>query len=131
MPKQFIHEPITVEFDEPPTLEKAPPCPDRFIWREETLTVSASLAEWVDFERRGRAARNMRPEHAARAAVTGSWGVGRYHFQVQVADGRIFELYYDRAPKNADQGKGQWILSTMQPADETSSADSSTPEEGA
>jgi len=27
-----------------------------------------------------------------------------------VADGRLFELYYDRAPKGSKQRKGAWFL---------------------
>ena len=62
---RFIGEPITVEFDEPPAFSKKPHCPDRFIWGEETFVIISSLAEWRDYERRGRMAQNMRPEHAA------------------------------------------------------------------
>jgi hypothetical protein len=68
------------------------------------------LASWVDYERRGRMARNMQPQHARVAETRGSWGVGRFFFQVKVSDGRIFELYYDRAPKDADQRLGSWML---------------------
>mgnify|MGYP006927111501 CR=1 FL=1 len=34
---QLIDEPITVEFDNPPLLEKAPHCPDRFIWQGQKI----------------------------------------------------------------------------------------------
>ena len=107
---RFIGEPITVEFDEPPTFSKKPHCPDRFIWGEETLLIISTLAEWRDYERRGRMAQNMRPEHAARAIKKGSWGVGRYFFRVQVANGRIFDIYYDRSPKGTDHRTGNWTI---------------------
>jgi len=55
-------------------------------------------------------AHNMRAEHAATAEVRGSWGVGRHYFRVRTFAGRIFDLYYDRAPKNADNRKGAWFL---------------------
>jgi hypothetical protein len=109
-PLVFIGESIAVEFDEPPVLEKKPGCPNRFVWRGQTYAVTALLSEWVDFSRRGRAARNMQPQHAAVAAQRGSWGVGRYTFRVQTEAGRMFELYYDRAPKGSDQRKGAWFL---------------------
>jgi hypothetical protein len=108
---RFIGEPITVEFDQPPLFSKKPDCPDRFIWRKQTIQIAAVLQEWRDYGRRGRMADNMQPVHAARAAQTGSWGVGRYYFRVRVADGRIFELYYDRAPKDVDRRGGAWFLS--------------------
>jgi len=107
---QLIDEPITVEFDNPPLLEKSPHCPDRFIWQDQTHTVEEVLAEWMDTARRGRFARNMREAHARRAMLRGSWGVGRYHFQVRTREGRVFDLYYDRAPRSADDRKGAWYL---------------------
>jgi len=110
-PAHFIDEPIEVFFNHPPLWEKAPPCPDSFSWRDETYHVETLLEEWADFTRRGRAARNMMPTHAATATVKGSWGVGRYHFRVRVSEGgRIFELYYDRAPSSITERKGTWHL---------------------
>jgi len=110
VPLAFIGEPISVEFDEPPTLEKKPGCPNRFVWRDQTYRIAALLSQWTDFSRRGRAARNMQPQHAAVAEHRGSWGVGRYYFRVETDSARAFELYYDRAPKGSDQRKGAWFL---------------------
>ena len=109
-PFRFIEEPIQVQFDQPPLLEKAPPCPSAFIWREETYRIAELLEEWHDYRRRGRMARNMAPAHAAVASNRGSLGVGRFYFRVLVEDGRIFEIYYDRAPKDAGNRKGSWHL---------------------
>jgi hypothetical protein len=109
-PKKFIGESIEVQFHKPPQLEKTPGPPDSFTWRGETFQVTEVLREWVDFRRRGRMARNMQPQHAATASRRGSWGVGEFHFRVRTDSGRIFDLYYDRAPKNADHRKGEWFL---------------------
>ena len=109
-PLRFIGEPVVVEFDEPPALEKKPGCPNRFVWQGETFHVVEMLSEWFDYTRRGRFARNMQPQHAAVAAARGSWGVGRYYFRVRAEGERFFELYYDRAPKGSDQRKGAWFL---------------------
>ena len=109
-PIHFYDDPIEVLFDEPPVREKAPHCPNGFIWRGQTYRVAASLSEWADFTRRGRAAKNMRPEHAVVAAGRGSLNVGRYFFRVRVDTDQIFDLYYDRAMKNVDDRKGQWVL---------------------
>ena len=105
-PLRFIEEPIQVLFDHPPVLEKSPSCPNGFIWRETAYRILEMLAEWHDYDRRGRAARNMQPAHAATAARKGSWGVGQFYFRVRVEAGRIFDIYYDRAPKEADTRKG-------------------------
>lgn len=109
-PIRFISEPVEVHFDVSPALEKKPDAPDAFTWREQTFRVVEVLNEWHDYTRRGRMARNMQPQHASVASHRGSWGVGVYYFRVRTDQGRIFDLYYDRAPKNIDQRKGQWFL---------------------
>lgn len=107
---RFIAERVEVEFVKPPTLVKRPGCPDRFVWNEETFQVREKIAEWQDYSRRGRMAHNMRAEHAEVAAGRGSWGVGRFFFRVRTRRGQVFDLYYDRAPKSADDRKGAWYL---------------------
>lgn len=109
-PLQFIEEPVTPFFVEPPALEKTPHCPDRFTWRGQEFRVVELLGEWRDYQRRGRLSRNMRPEHAAAAARRGSWGVGLFYFRLRTEEGRIFDLYYDRAPQDVDRRKGGWYL---------------------
>ncbi len=52
----------------------------------------------------------MQPEHDARARLKGSWGVGRFHFQVKTKEERQFEIYFDRSPSNAGDRNGHWIL---------------------
>lgn len=114
-PVHFYDQPIEVVYDTPPALEKSPPCPDGFLWQEATYRVIEVLSEWSDFKRRGRYARNMRPAHAALAASRGSLNVGRFYFRVRAscsgeAEGRVFDLYFDRAMKSVDDRKGQWFL---------------------
>jgi hypothetical protein len=109
-PIRFIAEAIEPLFVQPPAIEKKPPCPDGFVWGEQTFTVAELLSEWHDFSRRGRMARNMQPQHAARASRRGSWGVGIYYFRVRTTDDRVFDLYYDRTPKSVDERKGSWFL---------------------
>lgn len=109
-PLHFIDEPIEVTYLKPPALEKRPTVPDAFTWREQAYPVIELLAEWFDHARRGRMARNMREAHARRAAVVGSWGVGRYFFRVRTASGQVFDIYYDRAPAGAADRKGHWFL---------------------
>lgn len=106
----FVLEPITVTFDDLPVLSKSPNCPSTFTWRDDTYRIIEMLATWSDYRRRGRFARNMRPEHAATASRRGSWGVGRFYFRVRVEDGRAFDIYYDRAPESAGDRKGSWFL---------------------
>lgn len=110
METRFLSEPIEVGFDEAPLLEKKPGCPDRFVWGEQRFEVREVLAEWHDYRRRGRMAQNMRPHRLARAERTGSWGVGRDFYRVRTDDGRVFEIYYDRSPKDVDRRKGFWVL---------------------
>ena len=109
-PIHFLDEPIRVSFDEPPAREKVPHCPDAFTWGERTFRVLETLSEWKDFSRRGRAQRNMSPEHALAAAERGSLNVGRFFFRVRVGGGQIFDIYYDRALKSVDDRKGSWFI---------------------
>lgn len=109
-PVHFYGEPIEVHFDKSPVFSKTPPCPDGFIWRGDAYRVVEMLTTWVDYSRRGRMARNMQPQHAAVASHRGSWGVGRFYFRVKIEGGRIFEIYYDRAPKDADARYGSWVM---------------------
>ena len=112
-PIHFIDEQVEVAFDTPPLFEKTPPCPNGFTWREEKFRILEVLSEWRDYSRKGRKARNMRPEHAIVAAGRGSRGVGRFYFRVRSVgnDGeRVFDLYYDRAPKDSSDRLGAWVL---------------------
>ncbi len=110
LPISFLDEPIEVRFDETPLLSKSPTCPAAFTWRDEEFRIVEMLETWQNFNRRGRMERNMRPSHRIMAAKRGSWGVGRFHFRVRVEDGRLFEIYYDRAPNSAGDRKGHWFL---------------------
>lgn len=109
-PERYIGREIEVEFDEAPALKKTPHCPDRIRLEHETLRVVEVLEQWSDFGRRGKSAQNMRAERLEVARQRGSWGVGRMFFRVRVDDGRLFELYYDRAPKDATDRAGYWFL---------------------
>lgn len=109
-PIHFFDEAIEVIFNNPPLFEKTPPCPNQFIWRDTHYDITDVLGEHRDYSRRGRMARNMQPQHATRASKIGSWGVGRFFYQVRVNTGQIFEIYYDRAPADSDNRKGSWIL---------------------
>ena len=110
VPIRFYDETITVRFDTPPVREKTPGCPQGFSWRGGDYLVLEKLAEWSDFARRGKMARNMRPSHAEVAAGRGSLGVGRFYFRVRVDTGQVFDIYYDRAPQDADRRAGQWFI---------------------
>ena len=118
-PQRFIGQGIQVQFDRAPTLVKKPGCPDRFVWQERTYRIVERLSEWQDYSRRGRMARNMRPERSATASRRGSWGVGREYYRVRTDCGRVFDLYYDRAPKNAGDRQGAWFLYREMAADVT------------
>lgn len=110
IPIHFLDQPIEPIFDKPPAREKSPECPNGFVWEETTYRVIEMLSSWTDFTRRGRMARNMRPAHTSVASTRGSLNVGRFYFRVKVDTGQIFDIYYDRAMKNVDDRKGQWLV---------------------
>ncbi len=110
IPLRFIAEEITVEFDTPPMFAKKPDPPSGFTWQGEHHRIVAIISRWFSYERKGRMAKNMKPEHHQVAIRRGSWGVGRFYFRVETDCGRIFDLYYDRAPEDAGDRKGHWYL---------------------
>jgi hypothetical protein len=109
-PIKFISERVDPLYDKPPQIEKRPNCPDGFIWDGQDYRIIENIREWKDFSRRGRMAHNMGPSSIRKTAMRGSIGVGKFHFRVRIEGGRIFDLYYDRAVKSADDRKGVWIL---------------------
>jgi hypothetical protein len=109
-PIHFINSPIEAIYDAPPLFEKKPGCPNRFRWLENEFLVVEIISEWHDYKRKGRMARNMRPENASAAEKRGSWGVGQDYYRIRTNEDRIFDIYYDRAPKSADHRKGEWFL---------------------
>ena len=108
--EHFISEPITVDFAVPPQYAKSPPCPDGFTWRNQRYAVVECIREWHDFSRKGKMARNMQPQHAEAASQHGSWGVGRFFFEVRTDTEQCFRLYFDRAPKDALDREGHWVV---------------------
>jgi hypothetical protein len=109
-PIRFIDDEVEVEFDRPPALSKKPSAPDRFHWNCEEFHISEVVSTWFDYGRRGDMAKNMAPAHLEAATRRGSWGVGRFYFRVQTKEGRAFDLYYDRAPREAGDRTGMWVL---------------------
>lgn len=107
---RFIGEAIEVTFDKEPLFSKKPHCPAQFLWDGKIWIVNGLITEWRDYQRRDRMASNMRPENIAKAKRRGSWGVGKQFFRVRVENGRIFDIYYDRAPKGLKQRQGSWHL---------------------
>jgi hypothetical protein len=110
IPIRFIDVEIEVSFDRPPVVTKKPDAPDGFHWGDEQYRVREVLSKWFDYRRRGDMARNMRLHNLREAERRGSWGVGRFYFRVRTEDDRVFDLYFDRAPKKAADRKGHWFL---------------------
>lgn len=109
-PIRFINEPIEVQYNSPPMLEKKPGCPHGFTWRERPYTITEVLSEWHVYERSGRMEKNMKPASTRKAVKRGSWGVGQDYYRVRTEQDRIFEIYYDRAPRNVNHRKGAWFI---------------------
>lgn len=109
-PVRFIGAEIEVRFDRPPALSKKPGPPQGFFWEGREHRVREVLGSWSEYSRKGRMAKNMQPAHLETAARRGSWGVGRFYFRVRTEEGRVFDLYYDRAPDGAGDRAGHWFL---------------------
>jgi len=110
IPVQFVGEEISAQFDEAPMLSKKPGPPSSFHWGQESFRVTETISQWFDYDRKGRMAKNMKDQNLRQAKRKGSWGVGRYYFRVRTDLDRVFDLYYDRAPKDASDREGHWFL---------------------
>ena len=123
----FISERVEPFFDEEKGFEKRPLCPSGFEWRGHAYRIEECSREWRDYARRGKMGHNMRASHLESAEKRGSRGVGRYYFRVRIDDGRVFDLYYDRAPRDTQDRKGSWhLLREMEREDGASTAESGT-----
>ena len=109
-PIRFFNQQIEVRYNSPPMLEKKPGCPDSFIWQDIHYRISEMLSEWHEYDRKGRMAKNMKPANARKAIKRGSWGVGQDYYRIRTEQNRVFEIYYDRAPKNVNHRKGAWFI---------------------
>jgi len=109
-PLRFINERIEVIFDYPPVLEKKPGCPNGFKWQNREYKITDRIAEWHDYQRKGRMTRNMSPAHGAVAGRRGSWGVGQDYYRVRTDTGQVYDIYYDRAPQDVERRKGEWFI---------------------
>jgi hypothetical protein len=110
IPVQFVGEEIRAQFDVAPMLSKKPGPPCSFHWGQESFRVTETISQWFDYDRKGRMAKNMKDQNLRQAKRKGSWGVGRYYFRVRTDSDRVFDLYYDRAPKDASDREGHWFL---------------------
>lgn len=107
---RFIGEEVTVELPDRPYLEKKPPAPVAFTWGKTRFVVAKMLAEWHRYGQADRQSGSGRPPYSVRSGRRqGSWGVGRAYFRLRAGCGRIFDLYYDRAPKG-QRRTGTWVL---------------------
>ena len=109
-PVQFIGDEILPIFEKKSLIAKKPIAPSAFVWRDDHYEVIDLISSWSDFSRRGRMAKNMRASSKKKAVRRGSWGVGRFYFRVRTSENKVFDLYYDRAPKDAGDRVGHWYL---------------------
>jgi hypothetical protein len=111
---RFIGAPIEAHHDVPPCLEKKPGAPNRFTWQGRSYLVVELVREWHDYHMRGRTASFYEKEkgsfRAKQAHRRGSWGVGRDYYRVRTESGEVFDIYYDRAPREHGGRKGSWFL---------------------
>ena len=115
---QFIGHEITVTLPSGFSLEKKPPVPESFQWQGKLHTVTEMLAMWHRYGKPEIRTQGGRPPYFVRSGRTqGSWGKGRVYYRIRTKNGRLFDLYYDRAPKGQRRA-GSWILWRELSADE-------------
>lgn len=103
----FYSEPITVQFENEPLLEKKPGPPDFFVWRGKSYTIVQVEKEWHKYSKRGKMEEfSSQKKNVSALPRKGSWGVGRDYYRVKTNTGHIFVIYYDRQPKKPKKANG-------------------------
>lgn len=116
----FISASVSPIFDTPHALGRRR-APDAFLWNDEQHTVSEMLAFWSE---RGQAWWQRKQWRGRRQHVS---SLGRDYYRVRTAQGRIFDLYYDRRLQGR-QMDGQWILWREWQPHELEDADNLSPD---
>ena len=107
---EFIGREIIVTLPSGFSLEKKPPAPHAFQWQDKSHRVTEMLANWHRYGKPEIRTQGGRPPYFVRSGRTqGSWGQGRVYFRVRTEEGRLFDIYYDRAPKGQRRA-GAWFL---------------------
>ena len=107
---EFIGREINVTLPSGFSLEKKPPPPRAFRWKCVVHKVTEMLATWHRYGKPETRTQGGRPPYFVRSGRTqGSWGQGRVYFRVRTEEGRLFDIYYDRAPKG-QRRVGAWFL---------------------
>lgn len=107
---RFIGREINVKLPPGFSLEKKPPLPEAFDWQGRTHAIVEMLATWHRYGKPEMRTQGGRAPYYVRSGRTqGSWGQGRDYYRVRTEDGRLFDLYYDRAPKG-QRRVGAWFL---------------------
>jgi len=107
---QFIGREISVKLPSGFSLEKKPPVPDTFNWHGKIHSVVEMLANWHRYGKPEIRTQGGRAPYFVRSGRSqGSWGQGRVYYRVRTEEGRLFDLYYDRAPKGQRRA-GAWFL---------------------
>lgn len=106
----FVGGEITVRLPDGFSYEKKPPVPEAFQWRGSLHPVVEMLATWHRYGKAEIRTQGGRDPYYVRSGGTqGSWGQGRVYYRVRTEEGRLFDLYYDRAPKGKRRA-GAWFL---------------------
>lgn len=107
---QFIGREISVRLPQGFSLEKKPPVPEAFECQGKSYLVNEMLAMWHRYGKPDIRTQGGRAPYFVRSGRTqGSWGQGRVYYRVRTDEGRLFDLYYDRAPKGQRRA-GAWFL---------------------
>lgn len=107
---RFIGQEITVTLPSGFAFEKKPPAPESFRWQGKLHSVSEILATWRRYGKPGLRTQGGRPPYYVRSGRgQGSWGQGRVYYRLRTETGRLFDLYYDRAPEGQRRA-GSWRL---------------------
>ena len=103
MPEQFISEPIKPLTETADTSRMAigePGLPQKFVWRGQTIVVTAVLRSWRETGR----CRHGSPEMYVR----------KHWYEVATDSDRIMKIYFERQPRRGEKGARWWLFSVRE-----------------
>ena len=101
----FISEPITPwpgTFDARAMGRGEPGLPRRFDWRGQSYEIVEVLKAWKDSSREG-------------GRAGGELYLRRHYYELKMADGSIWTVYFVRQPPAGGSARQRWFLYSMMP----------------
>ena len=103
VPEQFIGEriaPDPLSFDTATAAIGEPALPMRFTWRKQRYSIRTIVRRWKEHE-------------SDKTHGSGALYLRRHWMEVEVDDGTVMKIYFDRQPGSLRTAKARWWLYSL------------------